>query len=141
MKVQHEIFFVMGEANFLATLSETSSEKRRLYFEPVVSHGTYLGRHSTLGEGSISLRGSLEAVDGAPSTCCAKHSSVIFSIFSSAGFHARKILDGPSEGLRRPQKGLSRIFRAPNPALEEFGKVHRRVLRTTRRWRSFDRPK
>ena len=44
-------------------------------------------------------------------------------------------------GTRRPPKGLSRIFCAWNPALEKFEKVHQRVLRTTRRWRSIDRPK
>ena len=45
----------MGEAKMLTTSSETSSEKRRLYFEPVVSRESSLKRHSTLGEGSISL--------------------------------------------------------------------------------------
>ena len=56
MKVQHKIFFVMGEeAKFLTTLSETSSGKRRLHFEPLPSRQSYLERHSTLGEGFISL--------------------------------------------------------------------------------------
>ena len=66
----------MGEAKFLTTLSETSSGKRRLHFETGLSRESSLKRHSTLGEGSISLG----AVDGAPSTCCAKHSSVNFLI-------------------------------------------------------------
>ena len=57
MKVQHEIFFVMGEANFLTTSCETSSGKRRLNFEPDVYLDLYLERHSILREGSISLRG------------------------------------------------------------------------------------
>ena len=48
-------FFVMGEVNFLTTLSETPSGKRRLHFERLPSRGLYLERHSTLGEGSISL--------------------------------------------------------------------------------------
>ena len=67
----------MGEANFLTTSSETSSGKRRLLFEPEPSRELSLKRHSTLGEGSISLG----AVDGALSTCCAKHSSVNFFDF------------------------------------------------------------
>ena len=54
----------MGEAKFLATLSETSSEKRRLYFGSWASRDLYLGRHSTLGEGSISLRGYDESLFG-----------------------------------------------------------------------------
>ena len=55
MKVQHKIFFVMGEAKMLTTLSETSSGKRRLLFEHLPSRDLNLERHSTLGEGSISL--------------------------------------------------------------------------------------
>ena len=45
------------------------------------------------------------------------------------------------EGLRRAPEGLWMIFGAWNAALEQVEKVHRRVLRTTRRWRSIDRPK
>ena len=51
----------------------------------------------------------LGAVDGAPSTCCAKHSSVNFFDFSSAASHARKILESPSEGLRRPPGASRRL--------------------------------
>ena len=58
MKVQQQIFFVMGEAKFLTTSSETSSGKRRLYFEPWPCHGLNLERHSTLSEGSILLMGT-----------------------------------------------------------------------------------
>ena len=52
--------------------------------------------------GFSSRKSSLGAVDGAPSTCCAKHSSVIFSIVSNVRFQARKFFERPSEGLRRP---------------------------------------
>ena len=45
----------------------------------------------------------LGAVDGAPSTCCAKHSSVNFFVFFRAtALRDRKNLSRPSEGLRRP---------------------------------------
>ena len=46
---------VMGEANFLTTLSETSSGKIQLHFETLLPRESYLGRLSTLGEGAISL--------------------------------------------------------------------------------------
>ena len=45
----------MGEPKFLTTLSETSWEKRRLYFETEASRGLYLEFDLTLGEGSILL--------------------------------------------------------------------------------------
>ena len=59
-------------------------------------------------------------------------------------YFSRKSLRKPPEGLWRPLKGSGRFredFRAWTSALEKFEKVHRRVLRTTRRWRSIDRPK
>ena len=56
MEIRHQIvFLVIGEAKFLTTLSETSSEKRRVYCEPVASRELYLERHWTLGEGPILL--------------------------------------------------------------------------------------
>ena len=44
----------------------------------------------------------LGAVDGAPSTCCAKHSSVNFFEISSVAFYARKIFERPSGVLQWP---------------------------------------
>ena len=44
-------------------------------------------------------------------------------------------------GLQRPPEGLSMILEAWNAALGKIEKVHRRVLRTTRRRRSIDRLK
>ena len=56
-----------------------------------------------------------------------------------------KTLQKASERLleaseRRPPKGLRRFFRVCNLTFEVFEKVHRRVLRTTRRCGSSDRP-
>ena len=117
----------MGEPNLLKTLCETSSEKRRLNFEPEASRDLYLERNSTLRQGSILLLQvrwvverprsyflpagrlfepkkftKLGAVDGAPSTCCAKHSLVNFFIFLSIAFHAPKTTKGSSEGPLGP---------------------------------------
>ena len=50
---------------------ETNSGKRANYFEPSAFRDLNLERHSTLRQGSILLG----AVDGAPSTMGAKHSS------------------------------------------------------------------
>ena len=94
----------MGEANFVATLSETLSEERQLYFEPVVPGELSLKRHSTLREGSIG------AVDGAPSTCCAKHSSVNFFVFFERRVPCTK---NCRETFRRPSeasRGLPEAF-------------------------------
>ena len=47
----------MGEPKFLTTSSETLWDSSSLYFEPWASRDLSLERVSTLGEGSISLRG------------------------------------------------------------------------------------
>ena len=109
-------FFVMGGAKIIECFSETESGKRRLNFEPLVSHGLSLERHSTLGEGSISLRAiRLGAVDGAPSTCCAKHSSVnFFDVFRAPDSMRKKSsrgLPGASGGLQGPSRGFQGLFR------------------------------
>ena len=144
----------MGEPNFSTTLSETSSEKRRLYFEPVASREVFSERHSTLGKGFILLLLSrwvverprsnfspagrlfepkkftervlrttvavmmshcsaeilLGAVDGAPSTCCAKHSSVIFFEFFQRRIPCAKNCRETFRRPPEPSRGLPEAF-------------------------------
>ena len=54
----------------------------------------------SLHQGSNDVLDKLGAVDGAPSTCCAKHSSVNFFIFFGVVFQAKK----SSMTYRRPPK-------------------------------------
>ena len=130
MKVKHEIFFVVGEAIMLPTLSETSWGSSSDLFQTLVSRDLSLECHSTLREDCMSLLLLWWGVVRPRSylgRSMERHRRVVrstlrwtFSNSSTVGFHARKNVKGASGGLRKASRAFlaHRIERWKN--IEKF---------------------
>ena len=159
----------MGEAKMIESFSETLWGSSSFLFETVTSYESSLKRHSTLGEGSISLRGSwwiverprpyfspagsffekkssrkecfapLGAVDGAPSTCCAKHSSVNFFILFAHRVPCAWTLPETFRSASQASPGLPRKFSREIKNFQFFRTFHKSS--TSNRFSSWARRK